>query len=342
MKVLIDGVTGEATPPHHYGGIERVNATLVKGLQELGVEFKLLCREGSTIDCDKMCFPFRHDPVQMIREAEQRWGEFDVYHDSSCGGLMHKALKYEKPTFWTVHGVGGDGELCAYLSRGSMNASPKSSKGDLPFTLLGLNLDDYPPCYEKEDYIIFIGQAIEDRKLLHYFSAIGAKYNLRSVAIIPHALINVSYYDKCFNESRFAYINGANDTEKLRWLSKAKAMVHCSAITSDWQDASPVAVLESLAVGTPVIGNFSGGIPEMIEDGRTGFLVSSVEEAIEAYGRIESINPIDCREYMEDKRNHVVFANRMLTLYEALSRKDYKTRIEDIVKVQSSIDEVEN
>jgi glycosyltransferase involved in cell wall biosynthesis len=341
MKVLIDGVTGETTPPTDYGGIERVNTYLVKGLQELGVDVKFMCREGSTIDCDKICFPFQSDPRHIVREAENRWGKFDVYHDSSCGGLMYKAFKRDKATFWTVHGIGGDGDLCAYLTRGSMKLSP-STGGELPYTQLGINLDMYDPCYEKEDYILFIGQAIRHRKYFHYFLEIAREFGLRAIAIIPPKCVNSDYFNECSSIYPFAWIRGANDETKLKYLSRAKALIHCSneGEGDGWQDASPVAVLESLAVGTPVIGNYSGGIPEMIIPGSTGYLVHNVSEAIEAYRRIDDIVPQSCRVYMENNRTHVIFAKRMLALYEAAACHHYNERYTAIRSVQSRIDSV--
>lgn len=342
MRILVNGLTGETTPPLQYGGIERVNTFLIKGLQELGHDPKFICKEGSQIQCDKIMMAYGTRPERVMREVTARWGQFDIVHDSTCNGGYYRLTKRTQPSFWTVHGIGGDGDLCAYLTKGSMILSPHE-EGELPYTHLGLDLSMYEPCYEKEDYILFLGQAIRHRKYFHYFLEVARAYKLKAIAIIPSQCVDPAYFDECSQIYPFAWIRGADDETKLRYLRKAKALVHCSneGEGDGWQDASPVAILESLAVGTPVIGNYSGGIPEMIKDGETGYLVHSAEEAVEAYGRIEKeIYPEACRAYMERYRTHVIFAKRMVALYEMIRSKGYGARRALFRRAQSRIDEV--
>ena len=342
MRIVINGLGGVPTPPVQYGGIERGNVHLIHGLQELGYHPQLICKTGSTIDCDNIMFPDYQEGKTLLEAAEEQWGTFDIYHDSSCNGLLHYAAKETRPSFWTVHGIGGDGELCAYLSQRSMQLSPQSDYGDLPYTLLGIELPEYLPV-AKEDFIIFIGAAKRNNKYLHYFTAIAKAHNVRAVAIIPEICITGrEYFDECRGEYPFEWVDGADDSLKFEYLRRAKCVVHCSHDgTGDnpWQDASPAVVLEGLAVGTPVIGNYSGGIPEMIQDGITGFLVRDAEQAIEAYTRIEGIDPRICRDYVERERNHVVYAQRMVAVYEALAGvTDYETRKRAITSIQGAID----
>jgi hypothetical protein len=340
MKILVNGLTGETTPPLQYGGIERVNAFLIKGLQELGHSPKFICKEGSQIQCEKMTAKYGTRPERIMREVSSRWGSFDIVHDSTCNGGYYRLTKKTQPSFWTVHGIGGDGDLCAYLSKGSMLLSPHEE--ELPYTHLGLDLSLYEPCYAKEDYILFLGQALRNRKYLHYFLEVAKAHKLKAIAIIPSQCVDTTYFEECSRIYPFAWIRGADDETKMRYLRKAKALIHCSneGEGDGWQDASPVAVLEALAVGTPVIGNYSGGIPEMIENGKTGFLVQSAEEAVDAYSCINDIYPEACREYMETYRNHVIFASRMVALYEMIRSKGYSARRALFRRAQSKIDEV--
>jgi len=60
-------------------------------------------------------------------------------------------------------------------------------------------------------------------------------------------------------------------------------------------------MIESLACGTPVIAMRQGSVPEVIEHGRTGFIVDSPEEMIEAYARIDEIDPAECRRAVEER-----------------------------------------
>jgi glycosyltransferase involved in cell wall biosynthesis len=339
MNILINGLTEIPVPPSEYGGIERANAFLVKGLQELGHQPVLICQEGSSIDCHKVVFPTcPSDPEEMMSSAEKAFGDFDIVHDSSCSGSLLFAFRETHPVFWTVHGPGFDDPLTAYLSRESVYGY-KGNGNDLPYTLNGVDTSLYDPCYEKDDYIVFIGQARSDRKFLHYFTAIAEAHKVRAIAIVPERGSDMSYFWDTFKKQPFAWIPGANDYVKSQYIRKAKCVIHCSE-TEGWLDAAPAAVLESMALGTPVIGNYSGGIPSMITDGVTGFLVNTIDEAIEAYSRIDTINPEMCRKYIEEERTHTLFAKRIEVIYKELAGLDCDSRCKRIRKIQPLIDEV--
>ena len=342
MNILINGFTGGTVPPTEYGGIERVNAFLVKGLQELGHNPILLCREGSTINCSKLMFSgaLPGDAHAMLHAAESMYGHFDIVHDSSCNGLMLKVFRENQATFWTVHGPGLNDELTAYLSKGSTFGYDPNSAYNLPHTYLGLDLSLYDPCYDKDDYILFIGQA-RPHKYLHYFTAVAKAHGLCGIVIAPRDSADLDYLWGNFKNYPFAWIPGADDKTKCKYMRKAKCVIHCSE-NKTWADASPVAVLESMALGTPVIGNYSGGIPEMIQDGITGYLVEDEVGAIEAFNRIDKIKPRACREYMKEFRNHRIFAKRMLIVYEQLANLSYAERCAKIKEIQPLIDAVTN
>ena len=342
MNILINGFTGGTVPPQEYGGIERVNAFLVKGLQELGYDPVLLCREGSTINCRKLMFstPLPGDGHKMLTAAETHYGHFDILHDSSCNGLLLNTFRQSHPVFWTVHGPGLNDGLTAYLSKGSTYKHDRERSDNLPHTYLGLDLSLYNPCYDKDNYILFIGQA-KRHKYLHYFTAVAKAHGLCAIVIAPKDGMDADYLWENFKEYPFAWIPGADDATKCRYIRKAKCIVHCSE-DKTWADASPVAILESLALGTPVIGNYSGGIPEMIQHGITGFLVNNEAEAIQAYSNINQIKPPACRQYMEEQRNHLIFAKRMLVIYKALANLPYAERCVKIRTLQLMIDEVTN
>ena len=60
-------------------------------------------------------------------------------------------------------------------------------------------------------------------------------------------------------------------------------------------------MIESLACGTPVIAMRQGSVPEVIEDGRTGFIVETADEMVEAFARIDEIDPAECRRAVEER-----------------------------------------
>jgi glycosyltransferase involved in cell wall biosynthesis len=77
-------------------------------------------------------------------------------------------------------------------------------------------------------------------------------------------------------------------------------------------------VVEALASGTPVIASNRGSMPELIDHGVTGFLVNSVDEAVEAIGRISEINRAACRAAVSARFTVDCMANRYVELYRSL------------------------
>jgi glycosyltransferase involved in cell wall biosynthesis len=84
--------------------------------------------------------------------------------------------------------------------------------------------------------------------------------------------------------------------------------------------------MEALAVGTPVIAYRSGALPDIIEDGVTGFLVNNVEEMADAIRRIDQIRPEDCRAAAERRFSSNRMVHDYFDLYTAILRRDQVKR----------------
>jgi glycosyltransferase involved in cell wall biosynthesis len=83
-------------------------------------------------------------------------------------------------------------------------------------------------------------------------------------------------------------------------------------------DTFPTAVLEALACGTPVIAWRSGALADIVHHGRTGFLVSSVEQMADAIGKVNLISRAGCRREAEERFSSKVMAAHYFELYEAV------------------------
>lgn len=101
--------------------------------------------------------------------------------------------------------------------------------------------------------------------------------------------------------------------EKVRLLSGAIALL----LPVRWEEAFGLVMVEAMACGTPVIGFRKGSIPEVIEDGKTGFIVEGADEMINAIKIIKSISRTFCREMVENKFS----VGRMVSDYERLYEK---------------------
>ncbi len=108
-----------------------------------------------------------------------------------------------------------------------------------------------------------------------------------------------AYYDRYvaphLDNDRVIYIGSAGPAERNRMLGKACALLH----PIQFDEPFGLSVIESMACGTPVIAFDRGSMPELIENGKSGFLVNNVDGAIETVARIKEINRTTCRRHVE-------------------------------------------
>jgi glycosyltransferase involved in cell wall biosynthesis len=88
-----------------------------------------------------------------------------------------------------------------------------------------------------------------------------------------------------------------NHGQKVELLQDAKVTL----FPIEWEEPFGLVMIESMACGTPVIATRWGAVPEVIDDGRTGFIVDHYRGMAEAVERIDEIDPIDCRRYVEER-----------------------------------------
>jgi glycosyltransferase involved in cell wall biosynthesis len=110
------------------------------------------------------------------------------------------------------------------------------------------------------------------------------------------------------------YIGSAGPAERNRLLGKACALLH----PIQFNEPFGLSVIESMACGTPVIAFDRGSMPELIENGKSGFLVNNVDEAIEAVARIKEINRAYCRCHVERHFTADRMINKYMQVYEMI------------------------
>ena len=102
-----------------------------------------------------------------------------------------------------------------------------------------------------------------------------------------------------------------NDLQKNELLGQAAAMV----VPIEWNEPFGIVFAEALACGTPVISSPRGALPEIVEQGRHGFLINSIEEGVAAIKQLETIDRTECRRRFEQAFSSDVIAAQYLSLY---------------------------
>jgi len=107
------------------------------------------------------------------------------------------------------------------------------------------------------------------------------------------------------------FLHEIGDGDKCQFLSKAAALL----FPIDWPEPFGLVMIEAMACGTPVIAFRGGSVEEIIEDGVTGFIVDSIEEAVDAVRRLPSIDRLRCRDVFDERFSATRMCNDYLRVY---------------------------
>jgi glycosyltransferase involved in cell wall biosynthesis len=111
------------------------------------------------------------------------------------------------------------------------------------------------------------------------------------------------------------FVGEVGGRKKDDFLGNARALL----FPIDWPEPFGLVMIESMACGTPVIAWECGSVPEVIDDGVTGFVVDSIEDAVEAVRRVDWLNRHECREVFEERFDAPRMARDYVDVYRRLS-----------------------
>ena len=310
-------------PPQRYGGIEFVVSLLTEGLVARGHDVTLFASGDSETQA-RLSYIFSRAPFEHIEkgahlevmhslEAYKRAREFDVIHDHdglasrAMGALVHELTG--TPVVATLHGPADAitqellGALRADLQFIAISDYQRQGFPDLRFVGTipnAIDVEHMPFSADKDDYLLFIGRMTAD-KGAHTAIEVARRLDQR---LIMAGKVNEGPEREFFAAEVEPYLSdkihyrGEVDHEtKVELYKRAR----CTLFPIQWPEPFGLVMIESLACGTPVIAMRQGSVPEVIEHGRTGFIVESEDEMVEAFARIDEIDPAECRRAVEER-----------------------------------------
>jgi glycosyltransferase involved in cell wall biosynthesis len=165
-------------------------------------------------------------------------------------------------------------------------------------------------------YLAFLGRISPEKRVdraIQVAERVGIE--LRIAAKVDDA--DRSYYEDrirpMLQHSRVKYMGEIGEKEKAEFLGNARALI----FPIEWPEPFGLVMVEALACGTPVIAFRRGSVPEIISDGETGFIVDSVDGAVAAVQRLETLDRAQCRRVFEAR----FMARRMAEEYLAVYRR---------------------
>jgi glycosyltransferase involved in cell wall biosynthesis len=338
MRIAQIAPMHEAVPPKLYGGTERVVSFLTEELVNLGHEVTLFASGDSVTGADlHACWPraLRLDPsirdpiaphMLMMEQVARRMDDFDVLHFHMDYWPFSFFGRQNVPFVTTMHGRLDLPELQPVFS--TFNKVPLVSISDsqrrpLPQANFvrtvhhGLPEQLLTPRPSARDYLAFLGRICPEKgvdRAIRIARASGIK--LKIAAKIDR--VDVEYFEQKIRPmlgDGVELIGEIDDSQKPDFLSGACGLL----MPIDWPEPFGLVMIEAMACGTPVIAFNRGSVPEIIEDGLTGFIVEDETSAISAVARLAELTTGAIRRRFENRFTARRMAEDYLATYRQLA-----------------------
>ncbi|WP_173933563.1 glycosyltransferase family 4 protein [Chelativorans sp. Marseille-P2723] len=340
MKIAQIAPLAESVPPQLYGGTERIVSYLTEELVRQGHDVTLFASGDSVtaaelVPCSKGALrldPDIRDPLPyyliLLEEVRRRADEFDILHFHI--DLLHFPLirPFAHRTVTTLHGRLDLPDLVPfYQAFREIPVVPISNDQRRPLPMAnwvttihhGLPLDALPfSPSPTEGYLAFLGR-ISPEKRPDRAIEIASRLNmpLKIAAKVDRA--EKAYWDNVIapmiaRNPNFEYVGEVNDRTKAEFLGNACALL----FPIDWPEPFGLVMIEAMSCGTPVIAFRHGSVPEVVDHGVSGFIVDSVEEAVEFVPRACEMSRAGVRRRFEERFTVDRMATDYVAVYERL------------------------
>jgi glycosyltransferase involved in cell wall biosynthesis len=305
-----------AIPPEGYGGTETVVANLVDQLTDRGHDVTLIAAGPPGTRATRHITTYAEPPSEQLganpmpevihaaEAAEAIEGlDLDLVHDHSLAGPL-LARGRALPTLATIHGpaLGENGDYFTRLgSTVDLVSISHAQRTDAP------HLNWAGTVYNAIDLASFPFQATKERDVLwvgRFSPEKGARQAIEAARAAGRRIVLAGKLNEPAEQEYFddevrpllghdAEYVGEADAELKRELY---ARSSCLVFPISWDEPFGMVMVEAMACGTPVIATRRGSVPEVIDDGRTGFVVDDFQDFPAAIARADDLDPRDCRE----------------------------------------------
>ena len=342
MRVAQVSPLFEAVPPKLYGGTERVVGNLTEELVGMGHDVTLFA-SGDSVTSAKLeaVWPkaIRLDPsirdwmaayARMLELIYRRADEFDVLHFHIDYFPFSLFSRQPTPFVTTLHGRLDLQEFAQVynlfphvpvVSISDAQRRPLPRIGWLRTVLHGIPEHLLMPQPVRQGYFAFLGRVSPEKgldKAIRIAGQCGVK--LKIAAKVDKA--DQDYFDEeirpLLSQPHVEFIGEINDAQKSEFLSGAHALL----FPIDWPEPFGLVMIESMACGTPVIAFNRGSVPEVVDDGVTGFIVRDEAEAVAAVSKLDMLSRKRVRAQFETRWTARRMAQDYLDVYDLLCQTD--------------------
>jgi glycosyltransferase involved in cell wall biosynthesis len=344
MKIAQIPPLYEAVPPRLYGGTERIVAHLSDALVSLGHDVTLFA--SADAQTRAVLVPVRDQAIRldpsplksdyaahltMLHELRRRADEFDVIHFHT--DMLHFPLFEEiaHRTVTTLHGRLDLKDLPEVYRRWpkyplvSISDSQRAPLADANWVATvhhGFAEDTYHfPDEPRGDYLAFLGRISPEKRpdrAIEIARRSGRRLRIAAKVDAADQIYFKERIEPLLADPLVEFIGEIGDGAKSDFLGNAAGLL----FPIDWPEPFGLVMIEAMACGTPVIAWNCGSVPEVIDSGETGFIVRSMDEAVEAVARLPELDRREIRRTFERRFSSRVMAEHYFELYRRLAGAD--------------------
>lgn len=312
MKIAILAPIAWRSPPEKYGPWEQVTSNIAEGMVKKGLDVTLFAT-GNSHTAGKLEYVSETayaednsiDPKVWeclhISNLMERAAEFDIIHNNFDFLPLTYSRLIDTPMVTTIHGFSSQQIIPVYKKYNSnshyisISDSDRSPQLDYAATVYnGIDSKNFTLNEKPNDYLLFFGRIHPDKGT---YESIQIAKKVNRKLIISGLIQDEAYFNEkvqpYINDNDIVYVGNSGPKERDKLLGEATALLH----PISFDEPFGLSVAEAMFCGTPVVAFNRGSMPELIEDNKTGYLVNSIDEAIDAINTISSIERKYCRQW---------------------------------------------
>jgi len=329
----------ESVPPRLYGGTERIVSYLTEELVALGHDVTLFA-SGDSITAANLvpCVPKALrldasviDPIPyymlMLDRVRQRADDFDVLHFHIDQFQFPLFRPIAGRTVTTLHGrqdlpdllplyLGFDDMPLVSISNAQRRPVPNANFAATIYHGLPVGLHR-PITQPRGGYVAFLGRISPEKRpdrAISIARALGIPLKIAAKVDRADEVYFRTQIEPLLDGSGVEFIGEINEYQKTQFLGEAQALL----FPVDWPEPFGLSMIEAMACGTPVLAFRCGSVPEIIEDGVTGAIVDTMEEAIATLPRVIALDRKKVRQRFEQRFSATRMAKDYVGAYRAL------------------------
>jgi len=338
MKIAQVSPLFESVPPKYYGGTERVVSYLTEELVRQGhqvtlfasgdsvTQARLVAASARALRLDDQCVDQLVHSIVLIEKVQQQASAFDVIHFHIDYLHFPLSTRQHTPHITTLHGRLDIPDLVpVYQTFPTVPVVSISDDQRTPLPWLhwrgtvyhGLPPDVYTFRETPGTYLAFLGRVSPEKGLAEAIAiARQVGMPLKIAAKVDRA--DQEYFDEVIqpllDNPLVEYLGEMSEADKVDFLGQAYALL----FPINWPEPFGLVMIEAMACGTPVIAYPRGSVPEVLDDGVTGWIVEGHEEAVQAVARIPELSRSRCRQVFEERFSAARMAQDYVRIYQQL------------------------